>query len=121
VNGIEKLLTTYNCDASAQFQMSVRVGSLPDPMVDGTALYQRAPRKVRLRDSHAAWRTMAEMKGAFDKQKAPLGVKAQFTFLFSGQPPKVLGAPDQGRTIHVDERKSGKLPKPRQLPNPGEV
>jgi hypothetical protein len=73
-------------------------------------------RKVRLRDSHAAARTLAEMKGAFEKNKAPPGIQAMFNINIGGKQMQ-LGAPiDQGRTINVDAVKSGKLTKASQLP-----
>jgi hypothetical protein len=73
-------------------------------------------RKVRLRDSHAAARTLAEMKGAFEKNKAPPGIQAMFNINIGGKQMQ-LGAPiDQGRTINVDAGKLGKLTKVRQLP-----
>jgi len=73
-------------------------------------------RKVRLADKHAALRTLAEMKGAFEKNKAPPGAAAIFNINLGGVPMQ-LGAPiDQGRTINADAGKPGKLTKVRQLP-----
>ena len=72
-------------------------------------------RKVRMHDLHAAARTLAEMKGAFEKNKVPPGAAAIFNINLGGGPMQ-LGAPDQGRTITVDAVKSGKLTEARRLP-----
>ncbi len=67
----------------------------------GEDQYTEVRHKIRLWDKHAAARTLAEMKGAFDRNKAPPGVQASFTInLGGGQVP--LGAPAQSVTIDMD-------------------
>lgn len=60
-------------------------------------------RKVRMHDKHAALRTLAEMKGAFEKNKAPPGVQASFTIIMDGKRQE-LG----GTTIDMDTAKPRK-------------
>lgn len=65
-------------------------------------------RKVRLADKHAANRTLAEMKGAFDKNKAPPGIRASFTINL-GNGPVTLGAAPNGRTIEARQVKPARI------------
>lgn len=69
-------------------------------------------RKVRLHEPHGPARTLAEIKGAFDKHKAPPGVQASFTINLGGGP-QALGGQPQTLTIDMDTTKK-KAPK-RQL------
>jgi phage terminase small subunit len=75
-------------------------------------------RKVRLADKHAAARTLAEMKGAFDKHKAPPGIQASFTINLGAGPIELGGIAQSGRTSNMDNRKPGELTKTRNLPKP---
>lgn len=79
-------------------------------------------RKVRLRDTHAAARTLAEMKGAFERNKAPPGIQASFTINL-GAGPTALGGPGQSFTVDVGGGsavpKAKKAAKPKALTAPG--
>jgi phage terminase small subunit len=77
----------------------------------GEDRYTEVRHKIRLWDKHAAARTLAEMKGAFAKDKAPPGVQASFVInLGAGAQP--LCGPSQAVTIDVDTtRKAKKVPK----------
>ncbi len=70
-------------------------------------------RKVRLAEKHGPLRTLAEMKGAFDRNKAPPGIQASFTINL-GAGPQALGG--QGQSFTVDVGGSSAAPKPKKTP-----
>lgn len=67
-------------------------------------------RTVRMHDKLPALRTLLEIRGAFDKKKAPPGIQASFTFNM-GSGPQAPGMHPQTFTVDMDTSKPARAPK----------